>query len=106
MELKYLNELINDNKSLNEDMLKHLSGALEDKKRIENNQKKILSEIFVKVPKKLKLTELEKIIYYFNRIEKVPLTVIADSLGYDRQYITKLSCLLSKKIKSSKNSNK
>ena len=99
MTIKQIQELMYSNAELTNEMMKNLGQALELKKQIIRNERKINDELFSKIPAKYKFSQMEKIVYYFNRQKGVTLTEISECLGYNKDYIKQISAAISKKIK-------
>ena len=99
MDIQTIQQIMMDNDEMNRDMITYLGKALELKKKIAQNERKINDELFSKIPAMYKFNQLEKIIYYFNRQKCVNLKVIGSLLGYNHDYIKQISAEINKKIK-------
>lgn len=101
MDIQTIQQIMMDNEQMTREMLIALGSALELKKQIQQNERKINDELFSNIPAKYKFTQLEKIIYYFNRNKGVSLKVIGSLLGYNHDYIKQISANINQKINKS-----
>jgi hypothetical protein len=99
MEIKEIQKILSENEEMTRKLLKSLGEAVECKKVIAQNERLLNNELFGQIPTKYQFDELEKIIYYFNRKKGLRLSVVADELGYHRDYIRQVSTQMNKKIR-------
>lgn len=102
MELKDIQKILQENNNLTKKLLTNLGETVIIKKKISQNERVLNNELFGQLPTKYKFTDLEKIIFYFNRKKGVPLNVIAEELGYTHDYIKQTSVKMNKKMNKKK----